>query len=65
MSCIPLTDRHRRTLRDLVDGTVPTDSETLEELLRWGWVMPASLELTGVGRSHAESLPRGVLGAEG
>jgi hypothetical protein len=62
MSCVPLTDQHRLTLRELVDGVEPADRETLEELRLWGWVMPASLELTGVGRRHAgEERPAGLL----
>ena len=48
-------------LRELVEGVEPTDRETLEELRRWGWVIPASLELTGVGRSHSNTLRGGVL----
>jgi hypothetical protein len=46
MSCVPLTGRHRRTIRQLFEGVEPTDRETLKELRGWGWVMPASLELT-------------------
>lgn len=65
MTCVALTDLHRQTLQELVEGVEPAHHETLEELRRWGWVIPSSLELTGVGRSHAESLPRGMLGAEG
>jgi hypothetical protein len=61
MSCVPLSDRHRQTLREVVEGVEPTDRETLEELRGWGWVMPASLELTGGGRAHAGTLRRGVL----
>lgn len=61
VSCVELTDRHRRTLSDVAQGMEPADGETLKELRGWGWVMPSSLELTGGGRAHAETLRGGVL----
>jgi hypothetical protein len=53
MSCTPLTDLQRQVLVELAAGDEPSDSATLKELRRWGWVMPGSLELTGGGISHA------------
>ncbi len=37
------------------------DSEVLEELRRWGMVMPKSLELTGMGARYAGGSRGGVL----
>lgn len=40
----------------------PPDPAAVEELRRWGWVMPGTLELTGVGLAHAEQdIRRGLL----
>ena len=64
MSCVQLSDRHRQTLRQLVEGVEPGDRETLEELRRWGFVMPSSLELTGVGRRHVDPVRGGILDAD-
>lgn len=53
MSCIPLTPDHRQVLDLLAQAQpVPDNLDTvLDELVRWGWVMPSG-ELTGVGRAH-------------
>lgn len=62
MSCVGLTGLQRETLQQLAAGEEPTDPATVEELRRWGWVMPGSLELTGSGLAHVEEdTPRGVL----
>lgn len=51
-SCTDLTELQRQVLGELAAGEEPSDPATVEELRRWGWVMPGSLELTGVGLSH-------------
>ena len=62
MSCVDLTDQQRETLRQLAVGEEPSDTATVEELRRWGWVMPGSLELTGAGFDHIDNRePRGLL----
>ena len=43
--------------------TVPEHLEPmLDELRRWGWAMPTTLELTGTGRRHVENARPGLLG---
>lgn len=53
MSCLELSEAQRRVLSELLAGDDPTDVETVDELRRRGWVMPRTLELTGVGHTHA------------
>lgn len=51
-----LTDTHRRVLEALArqpPDIAQIDPDVLEELRRWGMVMPKSLELTGMGRRYA------------
>ena len=64
MSCIPLT-ANEATVLELLARRRPVPehlTETVEELRRWGWVMPSSDDLTGTGWAHAGGVGRGVLG---
>jgi len=64
MSCTPLTSDQAAVL-DLLAHRRPVPEDltgTVEELRRWGWVMPATDELTGTGWAHAGGVGRGVLG---
>lgn len=64
MNCISLTV-DQATVLDLLARRrpIPEDlTDTVEELRRWGWVMPHADELTGTGWSHAGGVGRGVLG---
>lgn len=51
---VALSDRHRAVLAALADRQSVPDgyADVLEELVRWGWVMPSG-ELTGIGHRHA------------
>lgn len=63
MSCVNLTENHRRLLYLLARGQpVPDDlAPELEGLKRWGWVLQTN-ELSGVGWAHTAPVNRGVLG---
>ena len=64
LTCVDLTDDQMAVLAAI--GThqcVPEYLEpVLDELRRWGWVMPNTLELTGTGRRHVENARSGLLG---
>ncbi len=67
MSCITLTDPHRRLLTALTGGPHQVDDldgwESLDELRRWGWVFGDEwVELTGAGHYHAGTVDGGPLG---
>jgi hypothetical protein len=61
MTCIFLTPTQKLVLARLATGQPPGDEATVEEFRGWGWVMPASYELTGTGLAHAGELPPGIL----
>ncbi len=67
MSCIALTDPHRRLLTALTGGprqvTDLDGRESLDELRRWGWVFGGEwVELTGAGWYHTGTVIGGPLG---
>jgi hypothetical protein len=67
MSCVALTDPHRRLLTALTAGPRQVDDldgrESLDELRRWGWVFGGEwIELTGAGHYHAGSVVGGLVG---
>ncbi len=67
MSCIALTDPHRRLLTTFTRGPRRVDDldnrESLDELPRWGWVFGGErVELTGAGHYHAGTVVGGWSG---
>jgi len=67
VSCITLTDLHRRPLTALTRGPRRVDDlngrESLDELRRWGWVFGDQwIELTGAGHDHAGTVVGGMVG---
>jgi len=59
-----LPNTHRQVLEALTQRSPDTDrieADVLEELRRWGMVMPKSLELTGMGRRYASGRKQRLL----
>jgi hypothetical protein len=67
VSCIALTDPHRRLLTALTEGPRRVDDfdgrECLDELRSWGWVFGREwVELTGAGWYHTGTVVGGLVG---
>lgn len=68
MSCVDLTAEMSTLLRELL-AHPNIDPERLEQLRStpewetasaWGWLLPSG-ELSGIARSHAGPLPKGIV----